>query len=190
MTQMRLDTALVRGDTDRAIPTSILRTEAKKPHRPRSRYRLVIRDANDAQIAKRENLPVFPIRDDMVTMLGYPMRFPTIIVVTRSARSAIESDLLVVEFLSERAVSNPRIEDIMIAMLRFDPLAARALIHRNLDLVDKTYLAKRIYQEDLEEDATRVRLHELVPFSPVGAALPAPAIDKVDRANLPEGVIP
>jgi len=168
----------------------ILRKEAKEPHRPRTRYRLVIRDADDALTAKRENLPVFPISDDMVTMLGYPMRFPTIIVVPRAARSAIESNLPVVEFLSDRSVSDPRIEDIMIAMLRFDSLAARALIHRNLDLVDKTYLAKRIYQEDLEEDATRVRLHELLPFSPVGAALPERAIEKVDRSNLPEGVIP
>lgn len=187
---MQLDTTLVRSNTDRDIPTAILRAEARKPHRPRSRYRLVIRDADDAQIAKRENLPVFPIGDDMVTMLGYPMSFPTIIVVPRAARSAIQSDLPVVEFLSERAVSNPRIEDVMIAMLRFDLLAARALIHRNLDLVDKAYLTKRVYQEDLEEDATRVRLHELLSFSPVGEALPAQAIAKVDRANLPEGVIP
>ena len=187
---MQLETTLVRSDKDKGIPTAILRTEAKKPHRPRNRYRLFIRDVNDAQIAKRKNLPVFPIRDEMVTMLGYPMKFPTIIVVPRAARSAIESHLPVVEFLSERAVYNPRIEDIMIAMLRFDLLAARALIHRNLDLLDARYLAKRIYQEDLEEDATRVRLHELVPFSPVGEALPAQAIDKVDRANLPRGVLP
>ena len=187
---MQLETTLIRSDKDKGIPTAILRTETKKPHRPRNRYRLFIRDVNDAQIAKRKNLPVFPIRDEMVTMLGYPMKFPTIIVVPRAARSAIESHLPVVEFLSERAVYNPRIEDIMIAMLRFDLLAARALIHRNLDLLDARYLAKRIYQEDLEEDATRVRLHELVPFSPVGEALPAQAIDKVDRANLPRGVLP
>jgi len=187
---MQLETTLIRSDKDKGIPTATLRTEAKKPHRPRNRYRLFIRDVNDAQIAKRKNLPVFPIRDEMVTMLGYPMKFPTIIVVPRAARSAIESHLPVVEFLSERAVYNPRIEDIMIAMLRFDLLAARALIHRNLDLLDARYLAKRIYQEDLEEDATRVRLHELVPFSPVGEALPAQAIDKVDRANLPRGVLP
>jgi len=187
---MQLETTLIRSDKDKGIPTAILRTEAKKPHRPRNRYRLFIRDVNDAQIAKRKNLPVFPIRDDMVTMLGYPMKFPTIIVVPRAARSAIESDLPVLEFLSERAVSNPRVEDIMIAMLRFDSLAARALITRNLDLVDTAYLAKRIYQEDLEEDATRVRLHELLPFLPVGEALPAQAIDKVDRANLPRGVLP
>lgn len=190
MNWMQVDTTLTRSSSDRGIPRAILRAEGKKPHRPRCRYRLVIRDARDAQIAKRENLPVFPVRDDMVTMLGYPMRFPTFIVVPRAVRSAIESDPPVIEFLSERAVSNPRIEDIMIAMLRFDPLAARALISRNLDLVDKTYLAKRIYQEDLEEDATRIRLHELLPFSPVGAALPARAIERVDKANLPEGLIP
>lgn len=187
---MQLEAKLIRSDREKRIPIRLLRREAKEPHRPRGRYRLVIRDTDDAQIAKRENLPLFPIRDDMVTMLGYPMRFPTILVVARAARSAIESKLPVVEFLSERAVINPRIEDIMIAMLRFDPLAARALISRNLDLVDKTYLVKRIYQEDLEEDATRVRLHELLPFSPVGAALPEQAITKLDRANLPEGIIP
>ena len=190
MSCMRLDTRLIRSDRDKRIPARLLRTEAKESHRPRNRYRLVIRSASDAQNAVRARLPVFPIRDEMVTMLGYPMTFPTFIVVPRVARSAIESDLPVVEFLSEQAVSNPRIEDVMIAMLRFDPLAARALIRRNLDLLDKTYLAKRIYQEDLEEDATRVRLHELLPFAPVGGTLPKEAIEKVDKANLPEGVIP
>jgi len=187
---MQFDAKLVRSDRDRSIPKGLLRREGKDPHRPRSRYRLVIRSADDAQVAKRENLPVFPIRDDMVTMLGYPMRFPAILVVPKAIRSALESSLPVVEFLSERAVTNPRIEDIMIAMLRFDSIAARALVRRNLDLVDKTYLVKRIYQEDLEEDATRVRLHELLPFSPVGAPLPQEAIMKMDKANLPEGLIP
>lgn len=118
------------------------------------------------------------------------MRFPTILVVPRAARSAVESDLPVVEFIADRAVFRPRMEDIMIAMLRFDSLAARALIHRNLDFADRAYLAKRIYQEDLEGDASRVRLHELLPFAPVGDPLPAEAIGRVDRANLPEGVLP
>src|SRR3990172_6785157 len=138
MSCMRLDTRLIRSDRDKRIPARLLRTEAKESHRPRNRYRLVIRNASDARNAVRARLPVFPIRDEMVTMLGYPMTFRTFIVVPRVARSAIESDLPVVEFLSEQAVSNPRIEDVMIAMLRFDPLAARALIRRNLDLLDKT----------------------------------------------------
>lgn len=133
---------------------------------------------------------MFPIRDDMVTMLGYPMKFPTILVVPGALRSVLESELPIVEFLSERAVTRPRIEDIMIAMLRFDSLAARALIRRNLDMVDKDYLAKRIYQEDLEEDATLVRLHEILPFRPVGTSLPEDAIAKLDKANLPEGRLP
>jgi len=187
---MWLDAKLIRSNREKSIPKALLRREERESNRPRSRYRLVIRDAEDAQLAKRHNLPVLPIRDDMVTMLGYPMKFPTILVVPRALRSAMESNLPVIEFLSERAVINPKIEDIMIAMLRFDPLAARALISRNLDLVERTYLAKRIYQEDLEEDATRVRLHELLPFSPVGAALPAQAIMKLDKSNLPQGVIP
>jgi hypothetical protein len=187
---MQMHTMFTKNHADKSIPVAILEVEGRKPHRPRNRYRLVIRDDNDARIAKRAKLPIFPIHDSMVTMLGYPMRFPTLIVVPTTARSAIQSDLPVVEFVSGRAVSNPRIEDIMIAMLRFDPLAARALICRNLDSVDKAYLAKRIYQEDLETDATRVRLYELLPFSPVGEALPAHAIARVDRANLPRGVIP
>jgi hypothetical protein len=186
---MRLDATLIREDRDRKI-LPLLRRELHEPHRPRTRYRLVIGTADEAEVARREGLPVFPIRDDVITMLGYPMRFPGLLVVARAARSAVETDLPVVEFLSERAVARPRLEDVMIAMLRFDPLAARALIHRNGDLVDPAYLAKRIYQEDLEEEATRVRLHELLPFEPVGEMLPAAAIAKADRANRPEGLLP
>ena len=100
------------------------------------------------------------------------------------------TDLPIVEFLSEAAVARPRLEDVLVAMLRFDILAARALVQRNLDLVDRAYLLKRIYQEDLEEQATRVRIQDFVPLPPKGEPLPRRALERATSANRPRGVLP
>ena len=69
----------------------------------------------------------------MVTMLGYPMRFPTLVVVPRGQRGAVVTDFPIVEFLSEAAVARPRLEDVLVAMLRFDALAARTARARGID---------------------------------------------------------
>lgn len=187
---MHAETALVRDERDRSLPRSILEAQERENHRPRSRYRLVLRDAADVEAARALGIPAFAIPDSMVTMLGYPMRFPTLVVVPRGQRGAVATDLPIVEFLSEASVARPRLEDVLIAMLRFDVLAARALIQRNLDLLDPAYLLKRIYQEDLEEEATRVRLQDFVPLPPKGEPLPRRALERAASANRPRGVIP
>lgn len=187
---MHAATAFVRDPWDRTLPRAILEVEERESHRPRSRYRLVLHDAGDVEAARGLGLPVFAIPDSTVTMLGYPMRFPTLVVVPRGHRRAVATDLPVVEFLSEAAVARPRLEDVLVAMLRFDVLAARALVQRNLDLVDRAYLLKRIYQEDLEEEATRVRLQDFVPLPPHGEPLPRRALERAASRNLARGVIP
>ena len=187
---MHAETAFVRDAWDRILPGPILESPERKSHRPRSRFRLVLRDAGDVDAARALGIPAFAIPDSMVTMLGYPMRFPTLVVVPRGQRGAVTTDLPVVEFLSEAAVARPRLEDVLVAMLRFDLLAARALVHRNLDLVDRAYLLKRIYQEDMEEEATRVRLQDFVPLPPKGEPLPRRALERAASRNLARGVIP
>jgi hypothetical protein len=187
---MHAEAALVRDAGDRSLPRSILEPQERTNHRPRSRYRLVLRDAGDVEAARALGILAFAIPDSMVTMLGYPMRFPTLVVVPRGQRGAVATDLPIVEFLSEAAVARPRLEDVLVAMLRFDILAARALVQRNLDLLDRAYLLKRIYQEDLEEQATRVRLQDFVPLPPSGNPLPRRALERATSRNLARGVIP
>jgi len=187
---MDAETALVRGPRDRRLPRSILKAEERVSHRPRARYRLLLHSASDIEEARAHGIPVFAIPDSVVTMLGYPMRFPTLLVVPQGLRRAVETDLPIIEFVSGQAVLHPRLEDVVIAMLRFDVLAARALIQRNLDLLDPAYLLKRIYQEDLEEEATQVRLQDFLPLPPKGEPLPKRALEQVASANLPRGMIP
>ncbi len=187
---MDSDVVLVRTPRDRTLSPSLLRREEGANHRPRARYRLVLHSASDVEEARAHGVPVFALSDLMVTMLRYPMRFPTIVVAPRSLRRAITTEMPVVEFLSERAAGQPRLEDIPVAMLRFDILAARALVQRNLDLLDPAYLLKRIYQEDLEEEATRIRLQDFLPLPPKGEPLPERALERAASANLPRGMMP
>jgi len=105
-------------------------------------------------------------------------------------KEAVTTHLPVVGFVSERAASHPRLEDVFIAMLRFDVLAARALIERNIDLVDRDYLLKRILQEDLEEEATRVRLQDFLSLPRKGEPLPRDALERAASRNRPRGLIP
>lgn len=187
---MDAETALVRSAEDRSLPRSVLVPEERTNHRPRTRYRLKVRDAADVKAARDHGVPIFAIPDSWVTMLGYPMRFPPLVVVPRSLRSAVETDLPVLAFVSERAVEHPHLEDVVVAMLGFDILAARALLERNLDLLDRDSLLKRIYQEDLEEEATRVRFQDFLPLTPTGEPLPRPALERAASGNRPRGGLP
>ncbi len=187
---MEPESSLVRTVQDRRLPPAILRREGRTNHRPPARYRLTVRDAHDAREAHALGIPVFAIPDSAITMMGYPMRSPTLLVLPRRLRRVVDTSLPVVEFVSEDAVMRPRLEDIPVALLRFDLLAGRALIERNLDLLDRQYLLKRIYQEDLEEEATRVRLQDFLPLPPRGEPLPERALRRVTAENRPRGRIP
>jgi hypothetical protein len=187
---MESEPTLVRSPRDRLPPLAILRREGRTNHRPQTRYRLALRDAHDAREARALGIPVFAIPDSAITMMGYPMRSPTLLILPRRLRRVVDTSLPVVEFVSEDAVMRPRLEDIPVALLRFDVLAARALIERNVDLLDREYLLKRIYQEDLEEEATRVRLQDFVPLPPKGEPLSERALRRVTAQNRPRGRIP
>lgn len=187
---MHAEPTLVRGPEDRRLPRDILRPAGKTNHRPRTRYRLAIRDGADVEAARKLGLPLFPVTDSEVTMLGYPMRFPTLLVVARPLRPAVDTELPVIEFVSEDAARRPRLEDIPVALLRFDAVAARAVTERNRDLLDAGYLLKRIYQEDLEEEATRVRFQDFVPLPLVGEPLPERALRRATAGNRPRRMLP
>lgn len=188
---MQVATDLIRSPKDWALPEDILEASVPIRHRPKVRYRLVLRSAEDVEKARHAKLPVFAVTDSIVTMLGYPMKFPPLVLVPRSIRNAVESHLPVIEMLSEDAVREPRLEDVIVAMLRFDPLAARALADRNSDVLDRDYLLKRILTEDAEAEASRVRFQDnLLPSLPVKAdPLPKAALDRIISSNVVRGVL-
>ncbi len=186
-----IETRFIRDPQDRKLPWSVFEVQRRTNHRPRTSYRVVLHNIDDVSMARKLGIPVFALKDTLVTMLGYPMNFPPIVLIPRTLSTAVFTKLPVIEFLSESAAGDPRLEDIVVAMLKFDSIAARTLAQRTLDMINREYLLKRIYQEDLEEIASRVRFQDLPLSLPVkGEQLPKSALDRVIAANQPKGVIP
>ncbi|MGC2289366.1 MAG: hypothetical protein WA688_05860 [Thermoplasmata archaeon] len=183
---MRTDLTLVREPTDRALPASVFVPAERPPHRPLARYeKLRIRSEDDARTAQRVNLPLHLLTAANVTALGFPIRFPTRLVVARSVLPLVETALRTIPFASEEAARAPRPEDVAVAMLRVDAIAARALLDRN-PAWDPDYLTRRIWEERLDRRATLVRFFDVLPSAPrVGEPIPAADLARKLRKNPP-----
>lgn len=161
-----------------------------KSHRPRKRFELKIRSAEDVHRARKMGVPLLLVQSEDLKMLRYPLRIPTTVLAPREFRNVLDSTLPVRVFQSMAPFARPRIEDTVVFLLMHDPLAARAVVERNLELLDLVYLRKRILQEDLEREATQVRLQEYIDVPSVGEALPEAALKRAVRANRVTDVIP
>jgi hypothetical protein len=134
-------------------------------------------------MVRRANLPVHLFTAKQVTDLGYPIRFPTRVVVARSLLPIVDSTLGTIPFASDQAATSPRPEDAAVAMLRFDMIGARALVDRNPEW-DPTYLTRRIWEENLAGRATYVRFFDILPLVPqMGEALDRTALERKLRKN-------
>ncbi|MGD0588928.1 MAG: hypothetical protein ABSA63_09090 [Thermoplasmata archaeon] len=181
---MKADLTLVREPTDRTLPPSIFVPAERPPHRPVGRYIQVrIHSEEDAEAVRRVNLPLHLLTAKRVTDLGYPIRFPTRLVVARSLLPIVESKLGTIPFASENAARSPRPEDVAVAMLRFDMIGARALLDRN-PRWELAYLTRRIWEEDLGRRATFVRFFDVLPLVPKeGEALDRASLERKLRKN-------
>jgi len=187
---VKLDVAILRSPGERGLPRELLVREPRPAHRPQERFAIRVRTPGDVERLRAVDLPLFLLREDDVTMLGYPVRFPPIVVAARTLEPALRSALRVLAFASEEAARHPRLEDIVVAMLKFDPLGARALLERNRDLLELRRLTKRIYQEDLEQVAASVRFQDVLDLPGTEDAPARASIDRLLRANSPRGILP
>jgi hypothetical protein len=186
---MRAMTSFVRTGEDRTPSVFVPLPEARG--RPPVRFRLKVSSPQDVEDARKARVPVYLLTPTVVTALGCPIEFPPELVVARSALSATDTPYRTIPFLSDRAVLRPRFEDVALALLSVNRLAARVVLERNRARLDPQYLMKRVLQEDLEAQATSVRLFDLVPaLSRVGPSLPKAAIERQLRKNLPTGRLP
>lgn len=158
---------------------------APKPKgRPRTEYRARVTKPQDVEEARKLGYPLYLLEPEAVTALGYPMDFPPELIVDRSILPAVDTTYRTIPFDSPEAVLKPRIEDVAIALLSIDAIAARAVLDRNRDAINSDYLLKRIIQENAEERATWVRLFDLVPGLPrVGETIPKAALERKLRQN-------
>lgn len=181
---MRLDTALVREPREHPLPGALLARLPRGRGRPQERYRPVVRTARDVARLRRRRVPVFLLTDEWVSANGYPVRFRPWLAVAGAIAAGVQSDFRVLPVRDVEALTAPGLPELVTWLLRFDPLAARAVARRNRDKLDVNELYRRVRNEGLERAATRVRLQEIVPSLPrVGEELPLEDLRWTDENN-------
>jgi hypothetical protein len=161
--------------------TLIARPARRARGRPRTRVRLDLRTAEDVETARRYGIPVYLLTPELVTGLGYPVVFPPRLLVAQEVTAAVDTSFPRLVVSSTEAVRSPRIEDVIVALLRIDPLAARAVAVRNRRSVEPDQLLRRVVQAEVEGEATRVNLQELAPAIPrIGPVLPVELLREYD----------
>ncbi|MCI4363014.1 MAG: hypothetical protein L3K13_01730 [Thermoplasmata archaeon] len=122
--------------------------------------------------------------DEWVTQSRYPVRFDPWLAVPESIAGSFDSAYRILRIRDEDALRRPGLAELVTWLLRFDPLAARAVALRNRDAIPALELYRRIRNEGLEGPATKVRLQQLMPSIPrVGPSLPAKDLAWADRNN-------
>jgi hypothetical protein len=178
---MRADVALVRTPSDRAVPRDLFTPLGYSVTAPRRRYRLRVSSPSDVKRAAKFGVPVSLLDSAMVRALGYPVEFPSRLLVGRSVAEAVDSPYAKVVFSNDGAVLHPRPEDLVVAMLFVDWLGARTLTRMNRSRLDLAYLGGRILEENASARAYRVRLDEFVPgVAPVGTPLDPASLGELD----------
>ena len=127
---------------------------------------------------------------DDVASFGHAMTFPPFLVVARRFAGLVDTPFRIHVLESEEGALHPRVEDLVITMLKVDPFAARAVALGNPEFLDPVHLLRRVLQERVEREATLVRLQEISPGLPtVGAPLPLRGLRTQDRQRPAVGIL-
>jgi hypothetical protein len=176
---MKLDTVVLRESGEHPLPRSLAVPVPTPNHRPQTEYRFRVRSPADVEALQRHHLPIHLLTAERVSELGYPMVFPSQAVIARSFQPLVEINLGTIPFASTEAAASPRDEDVVVAMLRFDMVGARAIWDRNRKRLDANYLLRRILEERLERRASFVRFSDFLPGIPQSAEALDP--ERLDR---------
>lgn len=181
---MRLERHLVRELGERAPPPGQFERVRTRRGRPRARYRSIVRSVEDVRRARRRHVPVFLLTDRWVTECGYPVRFSPWLVVPEGLDEAVSTEYRMLKIRDTDSLVAPGLPELVTFLLRFDPLAARAVATRNRRALDLHELHRRVRNEGLERAATRIRLQQVAPSIPVvGESLPQEDLEWVDLNN-------
>lgn len=187
---MRLMSHIKKSSKYERYP-EIFKEISPEPHRPDKRFKVKVESREEAKEALSSDIPILWIDSSHTMMLRYPMTIPDTIIVPREYEDVVKTGLDIRTFESMapfRDTIEPRFEDVVIFMLTLDPLAARGMIERS-DL-DKEYLKKRIYQEELEEEASMVHLHDHIDMQVKEEPLDKDRILKIIDRNKVKEVVP
>ncbi len=170
---MRLATVVHREPGEHPLPRALAVPIPTPNHRPPTEYRFRVRSEADVEALHRHRLPIHLLTAKKVTAMGYPIVFPSRAVIARTFRPLVETELATIPFVSAEAATSPRDEDVVVAMLRFDMIGARAIWDRNRERLNSDYLLRRILEEGAERRAAFVRFSDFLP----GIAESADALD-------------
>jgi hypothetical protein len=183
---MRLLGSVLRSPGERPLPPTLLRPATRPRGRPRLEYLPRVSSEEDATVLRRHGVPTFVLTSDRVSRLGYPVAFRPWLVVGERIAEKVSSPFRVLPVRDEESVLRPGPVEVVVFLLRFDPLAARIVAVRNRPRIDPHELYRRVRNEGLEGAATRVRLQELSPAIPrVGTAISRRELAWVERNNPP-----
>ena len=179
---------LAHDKKNRHVPPDVFVPQRRAPHRPVLQFRARIEDESAVDRARQAGLPVHLVTPGDLACFGFPMSFPPVLVVGSEVSGAVDSCFDRITFASSEAAGRPRLEDLVVVMLRVDPLVARGLVLHHQPMLRPDRLLKRILQEEVEREATYVRLQEFVPTIPVvGEPLPARELHRQDQNAWVEG---
>lgn len=166
------------------MPREMLVEAPRNRGRPRAEYRPRVRSAEDVDRLRRHGVPAVLLTPEWVTHSGYPVHFRPWLVVSEKLASRVTSDYRVLPVKDEDALRAPGLAELITFLLRFDPLAARVIAHRNRRRLDPNELYRRVRNEGLERPATKVRLQDFAPALPTeGTPLPRDELRWVERNN-------
>jgi hypothetical protein len=184
VSSMRVEAGLYREPGEHPFRTAMRVPPARARGRPRAEYRPRIVSPQDVEQLRRHRVPAFLLTPEWVTECGYPVHFRPWLAVPEELASKVSSDYRILPVKDGEALRSPGVVELVTLLLRFDPLAARVVAVRNRRRVDPHELYRRIRNEGLERNATKVRMQEFAPALPVvGTALPRDELRWVERNN-------
>lgn len=156
--------------------------------RPRTEYRPRVRSESDVARLRRHRVPTFLLTPEQVSEAGYPVSFRPWLLLPEALAGQVASEYRTLPIKDEDALRTPGIVELVVFLLRVDPLAARVVARSNRARIDPNELYRRVRNEGLERAATRMRLQELAPAIPkVGAPLPAAELRWIERNSAAPG---
>jgi len=187
---MKVRHTLVLEPADRPVRSSVLVPSRRRRGRPERTYTLRIGSPRDVTEARRTGIPLHLVSPELVSTFGFPMTFRPTLVIWDELAEVLETPYPVQTFRSRKAAQTPRIEDLIIALLKIDVHAARAVGLRNPEFVNPARLLIRVVEENVEREATEVELQDLAPAIPRdGPSIPRHALEAQDRNNLSIGLL-
>lgn len=184
VSSVRVESRLLREPGERALPRAMRMPKPRSRGRPRETYWPRVRSAEDVQYLRRHRVPAFLLTPELVTHLGYPVRFRPWLALPEKLAVNIVSEFRILPVKDEESLRAPGVVELVSFLLRFDPLAARLVAQRNRRVLDPHELYRRIRNEGLERPATKVRLQDFAPALPrVGTSLPREELRWIERNN-------